>query len=132
MPIKSVLSQIKQLKKEIEGLSVFELRRELKRSDPPLLIDIREERECVEQGTIPGAKHIPRGMLEFCADPQSPYYRDCFDESSRIVLYCAGGSRSALAVKSLLDMGYTNVAHLQSGFSKWKLCYCRIEKPNAS
>src|SRR4030095_7408241 len=71
-------------------------------------------------GTIPGAIHAPRGMLEFWADPASPYYRDYLDENKRIVVFCAGGRRSAFAAKALADMGYANVAHLEAGFNGWK------------
>ena len=82
--------------------------------------DLREIQELVEKGTIPGAKHVPRGMLEFWADPASPYGRDYFGENKRTIVFCAGGGRSVYAVKALEDMGYTNVAHLSSGFGGWE------------
>ena len=87
--------------------------------DDLLLVDVRELQETVDLGTIPGAMHAPRGMLEFWADPASPYYRDYFTEDRRIVLFCAGGARSALAAKALKDMGYGDVAHLDVGFNGW-------------
>ena len=74
--------------------------------DPELLlIDLREIQELVDLGTIPGARHVPRGMLEFWASPQSPYYRDWFQEGRRIVAFCAGGGRSALAARDLKALG---------------------------
>ena len=119
MPIKKIFALVDEVKQEIENLSVADLKREL--DDPNVLVaDIRELQERVDLGTIPGAKHTPRGMLEFWADPQSPYYRDWFQEDKRIVLFCAGGGRSALAAKALEDMGFTNVAHLEPGFSGWQ------------
>ena len=119
MPIKKIFALVDEVKQEIENLSVADLKREL--DDPNVLVaDIRELQERVDLGTIPGAKHTPRGMLEFWADPQSPYYRDWFQEEKRIVLFCAGGGRSALAAKALQDMGFANVAHLEPGFSGWQ------------
>ena len=87
--------------------------------DKPLLVDIREIQEYVDLGTIPGAVHAPRGMLEFWVDPSSPYFRGNFTEDKRVVLFCAAGGRSALAVKSLKEMGFSNVAHLEPGFNGW-------------
>jgi rhodanese-related sulfurtransferase len=120
MPIKNIFAVVEDVKKNIENLSIEDLKAEL--GDPKVLLaDIREIQEQVDLGTIPGAKHVPRGMLEFWADPQSPYYRDWFDAADkRIVLFCAGGGRSALAAKALEDMGFTNVAHLESGFTGWQ------------
>ena len=90
-------------------------------AEDALVVDIREIQERVDLGTIPGSKHAPRGMLEFWADPASPYYRDWFDKPERrIVLFCAGGGRSALAAVALKEMGFTNVAHLEPGFTGWQ------------
>ena len=119
MAIESVFGKVEELKKELENLSVEQLAKEMEQSSDLLLLDIRELQEQVDLGTIPGAIHAPRGMLEFWADPQSPYYRNYFDESKRIVLFCAGGGRSAFAARSLLDMGYGDVAHLEEGFTGW-------------
>ena len=88
--------------------------------DDLLLVDIREIQETVDLGTIPGAVHAPRGMLEFWADPASPYYRDYFTENKRIVVFCAGGGRSAFAARALIDMGFKDVAHVEAGFNGWK------------
>jgi rhodanese-related sulfurtransferase len=84
-------------------------------------VDLRDPRELEREGMIPGAFHATRGMLEFWVDPASPYHKPIFAEDRRFVLYCASGWRSALAAKTLLDMGMTNVAHLEGGFSAWKL-----------
>jgi rhodanese-related sulfurtransferase len=119
MAIRSIFEQVAELRKSLENLTVDELKRELAARDDLLLLDIRELQETVDLGTIPGAKHVPRGMLEFWADPASPYYRDYFSEDARIVVFCAGGGRSAFAAKALLDMGYRDVAHLEAGFNGW-------------
>ena len=120
MAIKSVFNLVNEVKKELENLSVEELEAEMDQRDDLLLLDIREIQEYVDVGTIPSAVHAPRGMLEFWADPASPYYRDYFTEDKRIVLFCAGGGRSAFAAKSLLELGYRDVAHLEPGFTGWK------------
>lgn len=120
MAIRNVFEHTKELSKSIENLEVEGLQRELDSNGDLLLLDIREIQELVLQGTIPKSKHVPRGMLEFWADPQSPYARDYFHEGARIVVFCAGGGRSVYAVKALEEMGYANVAHLASGFGGWK------------
>ena len=83
------------------------------------LIDVREEREIAATGRIPGAHHAPRGMLEFYADPTSPYHREAFDPDARVILYCASSGRSALAADMLRQLGYANVAHLEGGIKAW-------------
>jgi len=120
MAIQSIFGVVDRLKANLENLSIDELKRERASRDDLLLLDIREIQETIDLGTIPGAIHVPRGMLEFWADPASPYFRDYFDERKRIVVFCAGGGRSAFAAKALLDMGYANVAHLEAGFNGWK------------
>lgn len=85
-----------------------------------LLVDLRESEERAESGSIPGAIHAPRGMLEFWADPTSPYHRSELDPSRRIILHCASGGRSALAADLLRTMGYRSVAHLEGGIKAWK------------
>jgi rhodanese-related sulfurtransferase len=79
------------------------------------LIDVRDIRELQKEGKVENANHMPRGMLEFWIDPQSPYSRDV-DPEKEIVLFCAGGLRSALAAKSLNEMGFENVSHIDGGF----------------
>ncbi|XVQ06355.1 rhodanese-like domain-containing protein [Spirillospora sp. CA-255316] len=120
MSIRPVWRRVEEIKTRIENLGVAELRAE-READPELLVvDLREIGERVDSGAIPGSVHVPRGMLEFWADPATEYYRDFFAPGRRTVLYCAGGGRSALAVQALLDMGYENVAHLEAGFAGWR------------
>ena len=91
------------------------------------LIDIRESNELENTGSVEGASHIPRGMLEVYLDPNSPVFQNGqIDQNKEFVLFCAGGVRSALAVKSLKDMGYQKVSHIDGGFgsiasSKFKI-----------
>ena len=91
-------------------------------TDPAVqIVDIRDPRELERDGTVPGALLAPRGMLEFWVDPASPYFKPVFaDESKQFILFCGAGWRSALATKTLQDMGMTNVAHIDGGFSAWK------------
>jgi rhodanese-related sulfurtransferase len=84
------------------------------------LVDIRDIRELADGGTAVGALHAPRGMLEFWVDPESPYYKPALgDEAKEYVLFCGAGWRSALAAKTLQDMGMRNVAHIDGGFTEW-------------
>lgn len=85
-----------------------------------LFVDIRDIRELQRSGTIPGAFHAPRGMLEFWVDPESPYHKAEFASGKKFVLFCASAWRSALATKQLQDMGLTPIAHLEGGFTKWR------------
>jgi rhodanese-related sulfurtransferase len=81
-----------------------------------LLIDIRDVRELWKSGTVDGARHIPRGMLEFWLDPESPYYKSDLKPELTKILFCASNWRSALAAKSLMEMGFKNVVHVQGGY----------------
>ena len=81
--------------------------------DGLILIDLRDIRELKRDGRIPGSMHVPRGMLEFWIDPESPYYRKEFDQAESLILYCNKGSRSALAAQSLQTMGMESVAHMR-------------------
>jgi rhodanese-related sulfurtransferase len=83
-------------------------------------VDVCDVRELEREGVIPGAVHAPRGMLEFWVDPSSPYHRDVFAQDKEYVLFCAAGWRSALATKTLMDMGLERVAHVEGGFTAWK------------
>ena len=85
------------------------------------LIDIRDVRELERDGKVEGSHHIPRGMLEFWLDPGSPYFQEGkLDQEKEMVLFCAGGMRSALAAKSLKDMGFNKVSHIDGGFGALK------------
>jgi len=84
------------------------------------IVDIRDVRELQAEGTVPGSYHAPRCMLEFWVDPESPYHKKIFaDEGKEFVLFCGAGWRSALAAKTLQDMGMANVAHIDGGFTEW-------------
>ncbi len=132
MPIKNVFEETTRLKTKIENLSIADLQKEQADNPQLLVVDLREIQEVVDLGTIPGAKHVPRGMLEFWADPASPYFRDYFVEDGRIVVFCAGGGRSVYATLALQDMGYANVAHLEEGFNGWKKAGGEIEDVSAT
>jgi rhodanese-related sulfurtransferase len=83
------------------------------------LIDLRESEELQENGKIEGSIHVPRGLLEFYADPARPVYKPEFAQNNRLILYCSA-AYAALAAVTLQEMGYTNVAHLEGGFEGWK------------
>ena len=103
----------------VRTLSVDEARAKL--GDPGVVfVDVRETGELEREGTVPGAFHAARGMLEFWVDPESPYYKQVFDPNKQFVLYCASAWRSALAAATLLDMGLPSVSHIEGGFSAWK------------
>lgn len=94
--------------------------------DPEVvLVDVRETVERDRDGGIPGSVHAPRGLLEFMADPESPAYSEALQPDRRIILYCGTGGRSALAAKTLMDMGYRDAASLAGGYAAW----CEAEKP---
>ena len=104
----------------IETVSVSDLPYLL--DDPEVvLVDVRETVERDKGGSIPGSVHAPRGLLEFQADPESPMYNDALKPEQRMVLYCGNGGRSALAAKTLLDMGFSDVASLAGGYNAWKV-----------
>lgn len=116
---KSSSDLVAEAKTQVENLDVEAVERELD-SGEAVLVDLREPEELTEKGRIPGSVHVPRGMLEFRADPSSPYHQEPFDPSRRIILHCASGGRSALGAATLQAMGYSNVAHLNGGISAWK------------
>ncbi len=104
---------------QVKTYSVEEARARL--DDPSVqFVDVRDVRELERDGVIPGAVHAPRGMLEFWVDPESPYHRPVFAEDKEFILFCAAGWRSALATKTLQDMGVPKVAHIDGGFTAWK------------
>ena len=103
----------------IETVSVQDLLYVLDDPDA-VLVDVRETVERESQGAIPGSVHAARGMLEFYADPESPVYNDALSPERKLILYCGTGGRSALAAKTLIDMGYSDVASLAGGFAAWR------------
>ena len=115
---KSAAEMVAEAKQEIENLTPDQVASELA-GGQAVVVDLREPGECAESGSIPGAVLAPRGMLEFYADPSSPYHKAELDPSRRTVLYCASGGRSALAAKMLQQLGYANVAHLDGGIKSW-------------
>ena len=120
MPItKGFRALVDEAMAQVTTHSVDQVRQRL--DDPALqLVDIRDARELEREGTLPGAINAPRGMLEFWVDPDSPYYKPVFgDAGKQYVLFCGAGWRSALAAKALQDMGMTNVAHIDGGFTEW-------------
>ena len=120
MNIKSSQVLVEEAKKSIETLSSEDVKK-LYDQGEITLIDVRDIREIWKEGTIENSKHIPRGMLEFWLDPQSSYYNsNKIKDVKKMVLFCALGFRSALAAKSLVDMGFKNVAHVDGGFDALK------------
>jgi len=116
---KGAMDLVKEAKAELENLSPEEVASELESGDA-VVVDLREPQELEATGIIPGAIHAPRGMLEFYADPSMPYHREELQPDKRVILHCASGGRSALAAKTLKEMGYTNVAHLEGGIKAWQ------------
>lgn len=116
---KSVADLVADAEAEVTALTPSQVQARMAGDNPPVLIDIRDVRELSASGRINGAVHAPRGMLEFWADPESPYHRDVFSQNENFVLFCAAGWRSALATKTLQDMGMTGLAHMDGGFTAW-------------
>ena len=120
MAIKSSQTLVSEALKEIKTISTDEAHK-LVNDNQCNLIDIRDIRELWKEGTIVNAKHIPIGMLEFWLDPESSYFKaNKIKDIKKMVLFCALGWRSALATKSLVDMGFENVAHVDGGFDALK------------
>ena len=120
MNIKSSKQLVEEAQKSIETLNSDEIKKLLDNNEITL-IDVRDIRELWKEGTVERSKHIPRGMLEFWLDPSSTYYQsNKIQDIKKIVLFCALGWRSALATKSLVDMGFKNVAHVNGGFDALK------------
>ena len=120
MNIKSSQTLVEEAQRNIETLSPNEAK-SLYEKKKITFIDLRDIRELWKDGTIENSKHIPRGMLEFWLDPESSYYKtNKIKDMKKMVLFCALGLRSALATKSLVDMGFNNVAHVDGGFDALK------------
>ena len=120
MAIKSSQTLVSEALKEIKTISTDDAHKMFK-DNKCNLIDIRDIRELQKEGQVEGANHIPRGMLEFWLDPESIYFKEGkLDLKKEMVLFCAGGLRSALAAKSLKDMGFEKVSHIDGGFGAIK------------
>jgi rhodanese-related sulfurtransferase len=116
---KSVKQLVDEASAEIETATVDEAL--ARHGDPDVVfVDLRDVRELQREGVIPGALHVPRGMIEFWVDPESPYHKDVFASGKRFLLFCAMGWRSALAAKAVQDMGLEGVSHIGGGFTAWK------------
>ena len=125
--VRSVLEMVAAATTEIETWSAADAIARV--ADPGVLfVDLRDVREVWREGTIPGAYHAPRGMLEFWVDPASPYARDTFQQNKRFVFFCASGWRSALSTKTVQDMGLSPVCHIGGGFTAWKAAGGPIEE----
>ena len=126
MTIKSSQTLVSEALKEVKTISSEEALK-LHQENKCNLIDIRDIRELENTGKVENSQHIPRGMLEFWMDPQSAYFQEGkLDPNKEMILFCAGGLRSALATKSLKDMGFEKVSHIDGGFgalrqSKFKI-----------
>ena len=117
MNIKSIQNLVSEAMNEIKTIDADQAY-EMVKDNNCNLIDVREANELDAAGRVDGAIHIPRGMLEVYLDPNSPVFQNGqLDQNKEFVLFCAGGVRSALAVKSLMDMGYKKTCHIDGGFA---------------
>ena len=111
---------------EVDEVSVSAVAQVL--DDPRVvIIDVRDQNELVQSGTVPGAHHASRGMLEFHADPASPKHLPVFAEAESLILYCGTSGRSALAANTLKQMGFENVTHMAGGFKAWVMAGNPVE-----
>lgn len=118
MTIKSIQTLVHNAMQDIKTINANEAF-EMFKDNNCNLIDIREINELDNSGRVEGASHIPRGMLEVYLDPNSPIIQNAqIDKNKEIILFCAGGVRSALAAKSLKDMGYEKISHIDGGFAE--------------
>jgi rhodanese-related sulfurtransferase len=118
MAIKSAKDLVAAANQAVETLSVEQAKALIEKGQVQL-VDVREPEEWAKGG-IPGAVHIPRGLLEFLADPSNPAHKPELHSGKKLLLYCASAGRSALAAKTLKDMGFTDVAHIAGGYTAWK------------
>jgi len=128
MPVtKTVKMLVAEAKQQTNSISPADAHDRQQAGDA-VLIDIRDIRELQRDGRIDGAFHAPRGMLEFWADPDSPYHKEIFATKGELVLFCASSWRSALAAKTLQDMGFNNIRDMDGGFAEWKTASLPISK----
>ena len=115
----SVKQLVEEASAEIETLPTQEAIT-VHADDDVVLVDLRDVRELAHDGKIPGCFHMPRGMLEFWIDPESPYFKELFHADKRFVFYCSKGWRSALATQAAQRMGLKRVCHIEGGFEAWR------------
>jgi len=127
MNAKTAAQLVQEAKAAIENLTPDQVEAELA-AGGAVLVDVRDAPE-LANGVIPGSVHASRGMLEFHADPGSPYHKAELDPGKRVILHCASGGRSALAAQTLRVLGYGNVAHLEGGFKAWQAAGKPVGKP---
>ena len=125
---KSILDLVAEANQVTRQISLQEAL-EMHQRDDVIFIDIRDVREIAKPGRIAGARHVPRGMLEFWIDPESPYHKDFFAEDKTFIFYCAASWRSALSAKTAQEMGLSPVAHIDGGFNAWRDADGAIEPP---
>ena len=123
---KGVKALVNEAEAQVETLTPLQVEERLGRPGV-MIVDLRDIRELKREGRIPGSFHVPRGMLEFWIDPDSPYYKSRFNDAEEIILYCNKGWRSALAARSLQTMGLHRVAHMQGGMNQWQEEIGRVE-----
>ena len=123
---KTAAHLVAEAKTHVAGQSPQEVEAELQGGEA-LLVDIGEEDERSRHGSIRGAVHVPRGMLEFAADPTSAYFRSEFDPERRTILFCVSGGRAALATDTLRMLGYADVAYLEGGLTAWRAAGFAVE-----
>ena len=128
---KSFKKLVAEAEAQVKSLTPAEVEKKLKQTGVTL-IDLRDIRELKRDGTIAESIHIPRGMLEFWVDPESPYYKSELNDTEEVILFCNGGWRSALAAASLQSMGVKNVAHMSGGFGQWQKEIGRVVQISAS
>ena len=128
---KSFKELVAEAEAQVKSLTPAEVEKKLKQTGVTL-IDLRDIRELKREGTIADSIHIPRGMLEFWVDPESPYYKSELNDTEEVILFCNGGWRSALAAASLQSMGVKNVAHMSGGFGQWQKEIGRVVQISAS
>jgi rhodanese-related sulfurtransferase len=116
MKLKTIKQLVEEAMQVVVTIKAEEAKKLLQDSTQYLLIDIRDVRELWKSGSIEGAKHIPRGMLEFWLDPESPYFKPDLKPEMNKILFCASNWRSAIASKTLMEMGFDNVMHVEGGY----------------
>jgi rhodanese-related sulfurtransferase len=125
--VKRAAEMVAEANAAVDTLDI-EQAKQLVGRDDVVFVDVREGGELAMQGKIPGAVHAPRGLLEFYADPSAAYHKPELGSGKRLVLYCASGGRSALAAKTLKDMGIANVVNMLGGFTAWQQAGGKVER----